>query len=175
MAQKQTSTDLQSLGLVDEKDTILRVKSLPWDFNNEVSPAILMTAMKRVMLANNGMGLAANQVGIPYRAFTMGSTTSKFWECINPEVVERLGVVEKSKEGCLSFPNLVLDIERHSVILVRYFTSEGQLVEEELTGDWARCFQHELDHVDGVCFDQRVSKLALGIAQRKRAKALRRN
>ncbi len=160
--------------LVDEKNAVLRVKSLPWDFNSEHKPTILATAMQATMLKNNGMGLAANQVGIPFRMFVMGATDAKFWEVFNPEIVERLGSVEKSTEGCLSFPNLHLDIERNSVILVRYSTSEGELVEEELTGRWARCFQHEFDHIEGICFDQRVSKLALGIAQRKRAKAQKR-
>lgn len=162
------------LELVAEKDSVLRVKSLPWDFNAGADATILPTAMKRAMVAHNGMGLAANQVGIPYRMFVMGDSKEKFWTCYNPEIVERLGVVEKATEGCLSFPNLLLDIERNSIILVRYSTSDGQLVEEELAGKWARCFQHELDHIDGVCFDQRVSKLALGIAQRKRAKAQKR-
>ena len=162
---------MQNLNLVDEKDKVLRVKSLPWDFKSAAEPAILANAMLRIMQANNGMGLAANQVGIPAQAFVMGDASiGKFWECFNPEIVSLLGVKQKEVEGCLSFPNLVLDIERHSIILVRYFTAAGELVEEELTGKWARCFQHEFDHIDGVCFDQRVSKLVLGIAQRKRAK-----
>lgn len=166
---------MQSLSLVGEKDKVLRVKSLAWDFNGDAEATILAKAMQKIMLANNGMGLAANQIGIPSRSFVMGDTKlNKFWECFNPEIVDRLGSVEKESEGCLSFPNLVLDIERNSIILVRYYSATGDLVEEELTGKWARCFQHELDHIDGICFDQRVSKLALGIAQRKRAKAQKR-
>lgn len=162
------------LELVGETDKTLRVKSLSWDFDSNADATILPKAMNSAMIAHNGMGLAANQVGVPYRLFVMGDSKEKFWTCYNPEIVERLGVVEKSTEGCLSFPNLLLDIERNSIILVRYFNSNGELVEEELAGRWARCFQHELDHIDGICFDQRVSKLALGIAQRKRAKAQRR-
>jgi len=159
--------------LVDEKNAILRVKSLPWDFTNEQKPTILATAMQATMLNKHGVGLAASQIGIPYSMFVMGAKDAKFWEVFNPEIVERLGSVDKASEGCLSFPNLVLDIERHSIILVRYFTSRGDLVEEELTGLWARVFQHEFDHVEGICFDKRVSKLALDIAQRKRKKAQR--
>ncbi|MNK57961.1 Peptide deformylase [compost metagenome] len=171
MSWKNSTTELE---LVGEKDKVLRTESLPWDFNQRMDATILPTVMNRIMLANNGMGLASNQIGVPYRLFVMGSPSEKFWACYNPEIVERLGVVEKATEGCLSFPNLLLDIERNSVILVRYSNSDGEIVEEELTGKWARCFQHELDHIDGICFDQRVSKLALGIAQRKRTKALKR-
>lgn len=164
---------MDSLGLVDEKSQVLRVKSLPWDFNGDKESTILTAAMTRIMQKHKGMGLAANQVGIPYRAFVMGEEGQKFWSCFNPEIVERRGSILKESEGCLSFPNLLLDIERNSVILVRYSTAAGELVEEELTGKWARCFQHELDHIDGICFDKRVSRLALGIAERKRAKTLR--
>jgi peptide deformylase len=164
---------MPSIDLVDEKSQVLRVKSLPWDFNTEAESTTLSQAMQIVMLKHGGMGLAANQIGIPYRAFVMGDRSSKFWTCFNPEIVERTGNIEKESEGCLSFPNLLLDIERNSIILVRYYTAAGQLVEEELTGKWARCFQHEFDHIEGVCFDKRVSKLALGIAQRKREKTLR--
>lgn len=161
------------LELVDEKNKILRTPSSLWEFDDSGKAASLMASMAQVMISNNGMGLAANQVGLNHRCFIMGDT-HKVWECFNPEIIERLGVIEKSQEGCLSFPNLVLDIERHSIILVRYFTSKGQLVEDELTGRWARCFQHELDHIDGICFDQKVTRLALGIAQRKRAKSIKR-
>lgn len=165
---------MESLALAAEKSKTLRVKSLPWDFANERESAILANAMTRIMLSYKGMGLAANQVDIPYRVFVMGETGQKFWECFNPQIVEFRGTIEKETEGCLSFPNLLLDIERYSTILVTYSNSVGEFVEEELTGKWARCFQHELDHIDGICFDTKVSKLALGIAQRKRAKLQKR-
>lgn len=159
--------------IINEKDQILRTVSAEWNFSSEEKTYEIARTLEHMMFKHRGIGLAANQIGILSRVFVMGDATNS-WYCFNPEIVERRGVVEKEAEGCISFPNLVLDIERHSIILVRYSTLDGQLKEEELSGIWAKVFQHELDHIDGICFDQRVSKLALNIAQRKRMKLSKR-
>jgi peptide deformylase len=165
---------VETLKLIGETDPILRKRCVEWDFKSSADITILVRALLRLKREYGGIGLAANQIGVPYRCFVMGNESDKHWVCINPEIISRSGKIEKEPEGCLSFPNLVLDIERSSVILVRYSTETGETVEEELTGIWAKCFQHELDHLDGICFDTRVSKLALGMALRKRAKAEKR-
>jgi len=162
------------LELVGEKDDVLRQQGAICSFSNPEYNQQLSEAMVSHMLKHNGVGLAANQVGIPARMFVMGETASNYRACFNPEIVEYLGVKQKNVEGCLSFPHLALDIERNSIILVRYNDALGNIIEDELTGLWARCFQHEFDHIEGICFDQRVSKLALNIALRKRAKTLKR-
>lgn len=166
---------MEALELIPEDSEILRIPALPWDFEAADNAWILAEGLRRVMFRYNGLGLAAPQVGIPFRVFVMHDPdTNTTEDCFNPKILERSGFLVQETEGCLSFPNLLLDIERNSNILVQYSNSEGKLFEKELTGRQARVFQHELDHVDGICFDRHVSRLALNIAQRKRAKATRR-
>ena len=66
---------------------------------------------------------------------------------------------ELGQEGCLSFPGLLLQISRPKIIMVRYQNNKGEFLLSRLTGLEARCFQHELDHLDGITFNKRVSKL----------------
>lgn len=161
--------------LIEETNPMLRLASRDWDFSNPFMPSseFEQFLIKR-QVELGGIGLSAVQIGIPYRCFSMGSDKIGYRAYFNPSIVWKSEIVLKESEGCLSFPNLVLDIERALAILVRYSNSVGETIEEELNGLWARCFQHELDHLNGICFDTRVSKLSLGIAQRKRAKAAKR-
>lgn len=122
--------------------------------------------------AHSAVGLAANQVGIRARMFVMGNLFAEY-TCINPEIVT-LGEEEiKYIEGCLSFPKLQLKIERPKVITVKYIDEDLKEVQQELTGVFARCFQHELDHLNGIVFTDHVSKLVLAMARKKQAKAKR--
>lgn len=129
--------------------------------------------MHSLMLDQGGVGLAANQVGWGHRLFVMGSDEVA-WYCFNPEIIDSSTDREKKREGCLSFPDLIIDVERPESVRVRYQDADGDFQTESLKGLWARCFQHELDHLNGVCFDDRVSRLQLNIAKRKRDKLRKR-
>lgn len=121
------------------------------------------------MLEEGGVGFAANQMGFLHRVFTMNiGGEPKFY--YNPEIVESGEEVVALEEGCLSFPDLYFKVKRPANVTVRYQDRDGEVHTEELTGLASRCFQHELDHLDGVCFTDRVSKLTLDMAQKKRAK-----
>jgi peptide deformylase len=129
-----------------------------------------------LMQVMGGVGIAANQFGWGYRVFVMGSPESgRHWYCFNPEIVSASEVTEKKPEGCLSFPDLIIDVERPESVRVRYQDAEGVFLEEQLEGLWARCFQHELDHLNGVCLVNKVSRLQLNMAKRKRDKLRKRN
>lgn len=159
--------------LVPEKSDVLRTATLPWDFKNPMEDAEALTSiMYATMRMENGVGLAAPQIGKAYRMFVMGDE-HEFKACFNPCIIAVSEETELSEEGCLSFPGLLLKVSRHSVITVEYQTHQGELVQEELSGLWSRCFQHELDHLDGICFDQRVSKLVLERAKNRRKKVLK--
>ena len=121
------------------------------------------------MLEEGGLGFAANQMGFLYRIFAMniGGTTKFYY---NPEVIEAGDEVVTFEEGCLSFPNLMLKVKRPKNVVVRYQDRDGEVHNEELTGLASRCFQHELDHLDGICFTDRISKLSLEMAKKKLAK-----
>lgn len=107
------------------------------------------------MYANNGMGLAAPQIGVTKRFFILGRGGVEL-ACINPEVLEYQGPSVSGTEGCLSYPGQALPVSRVELIKVRYTTPEGKTKTHRLKGIMARAFLHELDHLDGIVFHERT-------------------
>ena len=134
--------------------------------------------MFETMKNYGGIGLSANQVGKPYRMFVMGDNLNiekgRKWVCINPEITDMSKETIRYKEGCLTFPFLFLDIERPQKIKVKYLNEQLETVEEEFDGIVSRCYQHELDHMQGRVFTEFVSKLKLEMALKKRDKEIKR-
>lgn len=161
------------LQLVKENDPILREVATYWDFTVDGNPNELIRRMSKVMMENNGIGLAAPQIGINKRLFVMGNE-AKLFACINPEIIEGHGEI-MDKEGCLSFPELWLNVKRFETIKVRYQNAMGRLIETEFSGLIARVFQHERDHLDGICYDTKVGKTSLELAKNRRKKKLRKS
>ena len=159
------------LQLVKENDPVLRQVAIPWDFTVDGDANDLVRRMAKCMMENNGIGLAGPQVGISKRIFVMGNE-SKMFACINPEIIEGHGEVI-DKEGCLSFPELWLNVKRPETVKVRYYNATGAEIVTEFTGLIARVFQHERDHLDGICYDMKVGKLSLELATKRRKKKSR--
>jgi peptide deformylase len=120
------------------------------------------------MRENDGLGLASPQVGLPYRAFVMRA--ENIIGVFNPKIVDASSEMVYLEEGCLSYPNLWVKIKRPKKIKVRFTNPDGQTETRVFDGMSARVFQHELDHLDGVCFIDRVSKLKLELALKKQRK-----
>lgn len=118
------------------------------------------------MKALGGVGLSANQVGLDMKVFVMGQDEFGIY-VFNPEIIRYKGDNQKFEEGCLSFPGLMLLIDRPLTIDVRYQNQRGEVIEAEYTGLTARIFQHEYDHMMGRNFTDRVSKLKLDFAKKK--------
>jgi peptide deformylase len=125
----------------------------------------LVNDMVITMSANGGIGLAANQVGLSQRIFVMNIKDS-MKEYVNPEILEFAEEI-KDKEGCLSFPGVFASVKRYNKIKVKAKTLMGQDIEEELTGLDAICFQHELDHLNGITFYDHLSPLQKTLIQGK--------
>lgn len=121
--------------------------------------------MFRIMKDNSGIGLAAPQAGLNYRMFIMENLV-----IVNPTIKETSKEVIKEVEGCLSFPQLWMNVERAKTIVANFFDENGVEKTEEFSDIYSRCFQHEFDHLDGVCFNQRVSRMVFEIAKKKRKK-----
>ena len=155
--------------LLKENDTGLRQIAQPWDFNVDKDPTELVRHMTKIMFENNGIGLAAPQVGILKRLFIMGNS-EKLITCINPEILEGDNKNIVGQEGCLSFPNLWLKVKRHDFIRVKYYTLTGEEVVRDFSGLISRVFQHENDHLNGICYDTKVAKLSLEMAINRRKK-----
>lgn len=118
--------------------------------------------MFELMYSHRGIGLAANQVGIPWRVFIInptGDSENKDDEFvfINPEISDRKGS-EEAEEGCLSLPEVYGDVRRPEKITVQAFGLDGQGFQMELEDLPARVVQHETDHLDGVMFFDRMTE-----------------
>ena len=125
------------------------------DFRYPAQLEQLSKLMHAFMKDNDGMGLAAPQIGISKRIFVM-NVHGKLYTCINPEAHWATeDQLYESDEGCLSFPDEWLKIKRPRKILARYQDIHGDWHEEELEGMQAVCYQHELDHLDGKTMHDR--------------------
>jgi len=122
-------------------------------------------ALIQFVQQRGGMGIAATQVGINQRFFIMSSHPNERYPyapdmpvtcVINPEIVWHSEQIEKDWEGCLSVPGLRALVPRYQLIKVRYCLRDGSFVETEYNDFIARLFQHELDHLDGKVFVDRV-------------------
>ena len=125
----------------------------------------------KVMKENSGMGLAANQVGITKRFFAIGhdsfDTFKKSAIIWNPRLISTSEEKVIDEEGCLSFKGIWLDVERPKECEVEYETTQGQKRTAKLDGMESKCFQHECDHLEGITFNKRVSKLRWDMAKKK--------
>jgi peptide deformylase len=161
------------LDLVNEIDSVLKQSAPEYVFGDAAELDRNIQQMSKLMSQYRGIGLAAPQVGWSTRIFLMWMD-GKVQECINPEILDRYGE-QKIMEGCLSFPDLYLEVERARGVRVSYFDRTGEKQEKVLSGMESQCFQHELDHLDGVTFDTKVSKLRLDRARKKRLKLQKRS
>lgn len=121
----------------------------------------LIAKMFDLMYEHHGIGLAANQVDLPYRLFILNlESDSTLKECelvfINPVISERKGMVER-EEGCLSFPELYAPVRRPEKVKITAYNLAGQEVTYQADGLFARAAQHELDHLDGILFTDHLS------------------
>ena len=114
----------------------------------------LLDDMLETMYKASGVGLAAPQIGINKRLIVVdvGDEGQGPWRLINPVIVSRSEEEELGSEGCLSCPGLVGNVWRSSEITVRAYDVEGNLIDIQAKGFEARCFQHEIDHLDGRLF-----------------------
>ena len=111
----------------------------------------LIDDLTETMLDAPGAGLAANQIGVPLRVCVVKGDD-------NPEIVKHDGV-QVGYEGCLSYPGWVGEVARHETVVVKGRNRRGKEVRIKSTGFTARAFQHELDHLDGVLFIDRLTSL----------------
>lgn len=140
-----------------------------FDFNSPpVDPIQFAYDLVHSMLAHGGIGLAANQLGLPYRVFAIAA--DPVLVCYNPIIVNVSEQTQELEEGCLTFPKLLLKIERPLVIRARYTRPNGEAVTEQYSGLTARIFQHETDHLNGVLFTEHVGPVALALAKNKAKK-----
>lgn len=141
-----------------EKDEILRKKSKLVDINNDKSKTLqLIIDMFETLQANNGLGLAAVQVGILKRIIVIEFEENRY-AMINPEIILQEGE-QLCEEGCLSFPELFYEVKRPEHIKIKYINEDFKEVELDAHGLLSVVIAHETDHLDGILFiDKKVNK-----------------
>ncbi len=122
----------------------------------------LIADLRETMKAYNGVGLAANQIGVPQRVLVIDvpleNEARAAYALVNPVILSRTGS-ESAEEGCLSLPGVYEDVTRAHAVKVRGLDEHGRPLELEAEGYPARALQHEVDHLDGVLFVDRLSLL----------------
>lgn len=152
--------DVTAMEIVPYPHPALRWKSKPVrEINAELRRVV--EEMFELMYTAKGIGLAANQVALPYRVFILNLTADKDVKeeeivFINPEIIRRKGTTE-GEEGCLSFPGMYGNVKRAAKIAVEAFNLKGECFEYALDDLASRAVQHETDHLDGVLFIDRLT------------------
>ena len=174
---------MKELKLIPPTDP--RVQSAIAPFNNDMlkdegfkDRKELSEAMFDTMKKYGGIGLSANQVGLPFNMFVVGDhpeiEKGLKMTCFNPMIISSSVEEETMKEGCLTFPFVFLNITRPRKVVVKYEDENGDLKEGSLDGMISRVFQHEYDHMLGKTFVDCVSKMKLDMAYKKAEKQMNR-
>lgn len=144
--------------LVKPNDPILSSVCESFNFGNPpFDPIEFAQDLVKFMYDRNGIGIAANQVGVPYRIFAMRGSPENF-VCFNPKIVQPSAAFVSLEEGCLTFPGLTVKIKRPQHIRVRFTKPNNETITRQFTGMTARIFQHELDHLNGILFYNKANR-----------------
>ncbi|QYO63917.1 peptide deformylase [Leptolyngbya sp. 7M] len=147
---------------------ILRQIAQPIDNVHDRNIQALIDDLLATLIELNGVGIAAPQVAVPYRLLIVASRPNARYPhapimeptvMVNPHLVSHSGEVVKDWEGCLSVPGIRGLVPRYRWIEVEYISREGRLIRQELTDFVARIFQHELDHLNGMVFLDRLESV----------------
>lgn len=153
--------------LVPHTDPILMSVAKPFDFIHPAfDPIQFSRDLIKFMYENNGIGLAAPQIGVGYRIFGMRAHPENF-VCFNPKIVWKSEAQVELEEGCLTYPGMLIKITRPQHIRVRFHTPNGDVLTKQFTGMSARIFQHELDHLEGVLFYNKTDRYHRDLALKK--------
>ena len=156
--------------LLKNDNPILRVPLS--GLSEDLDRGTLTENLVETMRDYKGIGLSASQCGVMERVFVMYSDVKerKIIACYNPQILEYSEDIVEMDEGCLTFPGLWLKIKRPEGIKVQFEDETGTKQEYQLFGLESRIFQHEMDHMEGTDFTQRVSKLRLDMGRRRQKK-----
>jgi len=133
-------------------------------------PKELKEQMAELMVSKRGLGLSACQVGLDHKVFIIGENTENVMMFLNPTVVSVSEETELDVEGCLSYPDMFVKLARPSEVQATWYDEELKEQSGTFTGYTARCFLHEFDHLYGVVYKDKVSRLKWDRALKKKGK-----
>ena len=171
----QQEKEVEPFPLFDENHPMMKQRIPEYDITLLPNPVMTHTInrLKMTMKLYNGLGLSANQCGVFERVFIVGNEEIVI-VCLNPKLIRASDDLIKDNEGCLSFPGLFLKVERAASVEVEYYDLQGKKYNTTFTGLTARCFLHELDHMNGITMDKHAKPLALKMAKEKQGKLFKR-
>ena len=166
---------LRKMDLLSEDHPVLHQEPLTLIFDPpQADPKLMYEIMLENMVYHHGIGLSANQIGMPVKVFTMRiDETDNEIVCFNPEIQQESEEMVIMTEGCLSFPSLYLKKRRPEKLNVKYQNVDGNFINAHFEGLAARVFHHEMDHMMGKTFLDGVSKILLQSARRKQRTLIR--
>jgi peptide deformylase len=132
----------------------------------------LLAQMEAAVREAEGVGIAANQIGVPLRVALVGRGDGTFFEIVNPQLLSREEVVTL-REGCLSIPEEWEQVDRHRKVRVRYQDKTSAWHEVDAEGQLAHVFQHEIDHLNGTVYVMHLSNLKRGLIRERMEKLKR--
>lgn len=147
------------------EEKFLRTPVPLFDFSSSTQEerSELIGHMEKMMKTHYGVGLSANQIGLPLRVFIArlpGSSQSRYqgplYSIFNPSLIKKSFRKEWGEEGCLSIPGVYGEVKRHRSVVLRGYDIEGKEIEIDAHGFLARIFQHEFDHLEGVLFTDKA-------------------
>lgn len=162
------------LNYVKPDSPVLKQKCDPFDFKNPATdPSQLARDLYETLMSTSYLGLSAPQCGLPYRVFAL--RTQPGIVCFNPRVVDVSSEEIILDEMCLTFQHLAVPVKRPKRIKVRYIEPNGEVKTATFDGMTARYFLHELDHLNGILYTEKVNKIHLERAMRKKKQLDRRD
>jgi peptide deformylase len=154
-------------------DSVLRTPCDPVNFLEDHTFIVgLLEAMNETMVASNGVGLAANQIGVSVKVFILKNETS-FNEFINPEILSQSDLVPFEGEACLSIPGALATTKRYSTLKLKWFDRFGIEKQETFTGFRAFAVQHEMDHLNGKLYIDQLGPVKRSLVLSKHQKFLK--
>lgn len=159
--------------LVSEDDSILKKQTFDVDFHSNINIKEIVGRLIETVRKTRAYGIAAPQVGLPHSIIVVGAN-DEYVPLINPKIIAVSEETLHMEEGCLSFPFLVLGVNRPATVTVEFHNEQGEKLNLTFSGISARIVQHEIDHLHGITFDTKTKPLALKRGKVKREKQMKR-
>ena len=148
----------QSITLYPNKTLLSKTRDIPKDQINSETYTQIASAMFEIMKEKGGIGLSANQVGLPINMCVIAVHFNDKKILLNPRIIKTSKRMEKMQEACLSLPGCDAEVKRFEKITVEYEDVTGETQTLEASGILSRCLQHEIDHLNGLLYINRLSE-----------------
>lgn len=150
----------QQITLHPSKDLFTKTVEIPKDQITGDTYRQVGASMLEILRKKGGIGLSANQVGLPFKMCVVELTSTDPKILLNPRIIKMSNTMTDSREGCLSLPGAEVVVSRHNKVTVEYEDVRGETQELEATSLLSNCLQHEIDHLNGILMINRVGEFA---------------